>query len=96
MPARNCDWCGVRPIELAAGRSVSAMMQKAPHFQAAYDLGGDIAEADRWDQPRPFPKVPSAGELWARIMGDESRADWPANTLPQLRHELERGYADFW
>lgn len=70
------------------------MMQKAPHFQAAYDLGGDVAEAEAHGDPLPFPKTPTGPELWQRIMGDAARSDWPTNTLRQLRAEYEAGITD--
>lgn len=70
-------------------------MEKAPHFQAAYELGGEVAEAAAHGVKLPFPRVASADALWKRIMGDSPRSDWPANTMRQIRAEFERGYADY-
>lgn len=70
-------------------------MQKAPHFQAVYELGADIAEAEHDGVAPPFDRHAPGDRLWARIMGEENRADWPTNTLPQLRAELNKGYADY-
>lgn len=70
-------------------------MQKLNHYQTAYNLGGDVAEAQHNGDPLPFPRFPSAEELWTRIMGDAARADHPTNTLSHLRAEFEAGYADW-
>lgn len=72
------------------------MMSKPDHFQAAYDLGGDVAEAESHGKPLPIERVPDGETLWRAVMGDAVRADWPTITLPQLRAELDRGYGDYW
>ncbi|MGC5078438.1 hypothetical protein [Agrococcus sp. DT81.2] len=65
-------------------------------YARARDLGGDVAEAEHKGEPLPIPRAPSADELWRAVMGDVSRADYPTNTLRQIRAEFERGYSMYW
>jgi hypothetical protein len=65
-------------------------------IQAAYDLGGDVAEAENHGTEPPVPRVPSAAALWRAVMDDAPRASYPADAVTLLREQFDRGRRDYW
>lgn len=65
-------------------------------LQAAYDLGGDVSEAEHLGTEPPIPAVPHGSELWRAVMVDAPVASYGPDAIALLRTEFDRGRMDFW